>query len=84
VVRRLPYCTYQCDVFDYQPRLSVSLTTVSAPQCLDRRLRFLDNVTTDIIHYEEKKVCAYVLAPLLANQYGDSAFILPRKSLEVR
>jgi len=24
-------------------------------------LRFLDNVTTDIMHYEEKKVCSYLM-----------------------
>ena len=37
---------------------------------LNHLSRFLDNVTTDIMHYEEKKVCGYLIPPLPDNLWA--------------
>ena len=47
-------------------------------------LRFLDNVTTDIMHYEEKKVCAYLMLPCRHNLWGGVACVLQRKPFKIR
>jgi hypothetical protein len=46
-------------------------------------LRFLDSVTTDIIHCEEKKVCAYLMPPRRHNLWGGVACVLQRKPFKI-
>ena len=46
-------------LLDRQSRLWVSFLVLSITQAVDSRCRFLDTVTTDIIHYETKKLAYY-------------------------
>ena len=43
--------------------LGESCNNLRAQSRLNHLSRFLDNVTTDIMHYEEKKVCAQLIPP---------------------
>ena len=56
MARELPYRAEASDLLDRQPRLRVSLSPSQHHTGVLIPPRFLDNITTDIIHYESKKV----------------------------
>lgn len=58
MAREVPYRAEASDLLDRQPRLPVGFSPSRHHTGMLIPPRFLDNITTDIIHYESKKVPA--------------------------